>query len=283
MTFLPRPQDTLLSVGDRKIAVIERGTGGVPLIFLHGGGPGGNSWLDFSPVLEYFSDRRCIFLDLPQYGGSSKEPFSGPNWSFHARHIVGAMDVLGIEKADMAGGSVGATAALAAAINYPDRVRRLALSGCQPTVRHPAILEHQYTIGSKVVPPLYEGGPSLEKTRKLILDVEWYDPATLPEERVQARYEGLLEQVPLQNTPGARGEREDLTDRLPQVKAPCIFIWGAQDPFLTAEYALALSRTVQYGDLHVMNRASHHLFAERPKDYALALHSFLDADLYGVD
>jgi hypothetical protein len=28
-----------------------------------------------------------------------------------------------------------------------------------------------------------------------------------------------------------------------------------------------------------MNRASHHLFVERPKDFALVLHSFLDAYL----
>ena len=164
MTFLPRPQDKLIPVGDRTISVIERGEGGQPLIFLHGGGPGGNSWLDFSPVLEYFPDRRAIFLDLPQYGGSSKEPIVGQNWSYHAKYIVGTMDALGIDKADFAGGSVGCTAALAVAANYPERVRRLVSAAASPP-QNTRPSEHQYTIGSKVVTPLYEGGPTLEKNR----------------------------------------------------------------------------------------------------------------------
>ena len=279
MTFLPRPEDTLIPVGNRKISVIERGEGGHPLIFIHGGGPGGNSWLDFSPNLEYFGDRKVIFLDLPQYGGSSKEPFDEPNWSFHARHIVGAMDALGLDKADFAAGSVGGSAVLAAAANYPDRVRRLCVSGSQPTFTHETILEHQYTMGSRFVTPFYEGGPTLEKTRTLIVEAEWYDPATLPPERIQARYEGALEQLPLNATPGSRGQREDLTDKLPQIQAPSLFFWGAEDPFLTAEYAVALSRMVRYGEVHVMGKISHHLYAERPKDYSLVLHAFLDADL----
>src|SRR5688572_2816879 len=122
MRFLPRPEDRLITVGDAQISIIERGSGGVPLIFLHGGGPGGDSWLDYSPVLEYFTDRRVIFLDLPQYGGSSKEPFDEPSWTYYGRHIVGAMDVLGIEKADCAGSSTGGGAALAAAANSPGRI-----------------------------------------------------------------------------------------------------------------------------------------------------------------
>jgi 2-hydroxy-6-oxonona-2,4-dienedioate hydrolase len=280
MSFIPRPEDTLIPVHDRTISIIERGSGGVPLIFIHGGGPGGDSWLDFSPLLEYFGDRRTIFLDMPQYGGSSKEPIVGPVWSYHARYIVGTMDALGIDKADICGGSVGGSAALAVAINYPDRVRRLVVSGSQPTFTHPTIREHQYTIGGKLTAPLWaDGDPTYDKVKTLLLDAEWYDPAKLPEERIQARLKGLLEQKELQGVPGVRGEREDLTDRLSQVKAPTLFFYGAQDPFLDAEYAVALSNMVQYGDVHIMNRASHHLFVERPKDFALVLHSFLDAYL----
>lgn len=280
MTFLPKPQETLIPVGDRTISVIERGEGGVPLIFLHGGGPGGNSWLDFSPVLEYFTDRKTVFLDLPQYGGSSREPYSGPTWSFHAKHIIAVMDQLGIEQADFACSSVGGSAALATAAFYPDRVRRLVCSGSQPTMKHPAILEHQYQAGTTFLTPFWaDDGPTMESTKQLIIDAEWYDPATIPPERIKARYEGSLLTKELNGIPGARGEREDLTDKLSQVAAPTMFFYGAQDPFLDAEYAVALSNMVQYGDVHIMHKASHHLFVERPKDFALVLHSFLDAYL----
>jgi 2-hydroxy-6-oxonona-2,4-dienedioate hydrolase len=280
MTFIPRPEETLLPVYDRTISVIERGAGGVPLIFIHGGGPGGDSWLDFSPVLEYFGDRRVVFLDLPQYGGSSKEPIVGPYLSYHAKYIVGAMDAIDIDRADFCAGSTGSLAELVVAVNYPDRVRRLVVSGAQPVPVHPTIRDHQYTIGDKLTAPLWANGdPTYDVMRTLILDAEWYDPATLPEERIQVRLKGLLDQKHLEGVPGVRGEPEDVADRLSEVGAPTLFFYGGEDPFLDGEYAMALSRIVQHGDVHIMAKASHHLFAERPRDFALILHSFLDADL----
>jgi pimeloyl-ACP methyl ester carboxylesterase len=277
MTFLPRPEETLIPVYDRTISVIERGSGGTPLIFIHGGGPGGDSWLDFSPILEYFDDRRVVFLDLPQFGGSSKEPIVGPIWSYYAKYIAGTMDALGIDRADFTAGSTGATACLALAINHPDRVRRMSCTGCQPTPKHEAIRESQYTIGDKLTDPLWASGdPTFEIMRTLIIDAEWYDPATLPEERIQARLDGLLAQKDLQNVAGIRGESEDISGKLSQISAPTLFFWGAHDPFLDPEYAVALSRMVQDGNVHVLSKASHHLFAERPREFALVLRSFLD-------
>jgi pimeloyl-ACP methyl ester carboxylesterase len=190
------------------------------------------------------------------------------------------MDALGIETADFCGGSTGGLAMLKLAIDYPQRVRRLVVSGSQPTFTHPAITAEQYAIGDKLTAPLWAtGDPTYDIVRTLIIDAEWYDVSKLPEERIHARLQGLLEQKPLEGVPGVHGEPQDLADELSKVAAPALFFYAAQDPFLSAEYAAALSRMVQYGDVHIMNRASHHLFAERPRDFALVLHSFLDADL----
>lgn len=275
-----KPKGKLIPVGEQEVFVIEQGSGGNPLVFLHGGGPGGDSWLDFSPVLPYFDDRHCIFIDLPQYGGSSKKPFEGPNWSYFAKHVIGALDAIGVEKVDFACSSVGGSVALAAAADYPERVRRLVCSGSQPTADAPEILPEQKVMGQTFLGPYFSGeGPTLEKTRTLMKDAEWYDETKIPQFRIEARLAGALKTMELRMTPGASGTREDLSDKLPKVTAPSLFFWGKEDPFLTPEYALRLSRTVQYGDVHVMHKASHHLFAERPKDYALVLRSFLDADL----
>jgi pimeloyl-ACP methyl ester carboxylesterase len=280
MTFIPRPEDKKIPVDGRTMSVIERGSGGVPLVFIHGGGPGGDSWLDFSPVLEYFSDRRVVFLDMCQFGGSSMEPIVGPAWSYHAKYIAGTLGALGIDRADFCGGSTGGLAMLKLAVDYPNRVRRLVVSGSQPTATHPTITKEQIAFGDIVTEPLWSNGdPTYDIVRTLIIDAEWYDVSKLPEERIQARLEGLLAQKPQQGIPGVRGESQDLTAELSKVAAPTLFFYAAQDPFLSAEYAAALSRMVQYGEVHIMGRASHHLFAERPKDFALVLHSFLDADL----
>ena len=87
---------------------------GAPTIFLHGGGPGCTGWSDFGPVAPYFSqDRRCVIVDILQYGKSEKCLISGPMWDFHAAKTVALMDALGIEKADFICNSWGGTIALA--------------------------------------------------------------------------------------------------------------------------------------------------------------------------
>ncbi len=275
-----RPQDKLIPVGDQQISVIEVGSGGIPIIFLHGGPLGGSSWLDFSPVLPYFTDRKCVFIDLPQYGNSSKVPFNEPNWSYYARHIVGAMDAIGIDKADFAGSSAGGSAALATAANFPDRVRRIILSGAQPTVEVPEEPEEHKGWGGQWMKDFYSGeGPTHEKVLRVMTGAEWYDASKIPPERIAARLAGAIETQELATTPGARGWREDLTDKLPTISAPCLFFWGRQDEFVPLTYVQRMADTVQHGDVHVMHKASHHMFAERPKDYSLIVRAFLEQDL----
>jgi pimeloyl-ACP methyl ester carboxylesterase len=183
---------------------IDEGSGGPPVVFLHGGGPGGDSWIDFSPVLPYFKDRRAIFLDLLQYGGSSKNPFPPDelSWSYHARHIVGAMDALGVDKADFVCSSIGGSAALATAAMYPERVRRVVLSGSQPTIDVPGSLPEASGIGAKWVTPYYaDEGPTWEKAQKLMAALEWYDASKMPTSRVDARLAGSMKLLELQATP----------------------------------------------------------------------------------
>ena len=47
-------------------------------VFLHGGGPGCSSWTDFGSVAPMFATgRRCVLVDLVQYGKSSKPIIKG--------------------------------------------------------------------------------------------------------------------------------------------------------------------------------------------------------------
>lgn len=280
MTEIAMPEGKLIPVGEQEIFVIEQGEGGMPLIFLNAGPLGSGGWLDFSSQLPYFQDRKTVFPDLVHYGKSSKVPFNEPNWSYQARHIVGMMDALGIEKADFAGSSVGGSVALALAADYPERAHRIILSGSQPTIDVPEEPEEHKGWGAQWMPDFYSGeGPTREKLLRVMKGAEWYDETRIPESRIQARLAGAIESKELAVMPGARGIREDLTEKLPKVAAPCLFFWGKQDEFVPLAYVLRMSRTVQYGDVHIMHKASHHLFVERARDYALVARAFLDADL----
>ncbi|MEU7853238.1 alpha/beta hydrolase [Nonomuraea sp. NPDC049141] len=265
-----------------KYHYLDQGSG-TDTIFLHGGGPGCTGWSDFGPVAPLFAaDRRCLIVDILQYGKSEKCLITGPMWDFHAAKTVALMDTLGVERADFICNSWGGTIALCLAARYPDRVRSLVITGSMPVFYGPlAPLPEGGRRGRAARDAYYGGeGPTRQKMRDLITRLEWYDGDRLPESTLDLRYEqsldpGERELAAMSDSP--RGEWQDLTAELAEVQAPALFIWGMQDAFLTPDYPLMLARMVPRGNLHVMDHASHHLQEERPEAYHAVVTGFLNS------
>lgn len=109
------------SVSSGKLAYESMGEG-LPLVFLHGFSLDRRSW---QPQLDHFAQRhRVITYDLRGFGESSL-----PDGSYeHGADLVGLLDHLEIEKADLVGLSLGANVALSFAAHHPRRVRGLVLA-----------------------------------------------------------------------------------------------------------------------------------------------------------
>jgi pimeloyl-ACP methyl ester carboxylesterase len=261
---------------------LELGTGR-DTVFLHGGGPGCTGWTDFGPVAPLFAaDRRCLLVDILQYGKSEKVRISGPMWDFHAAKTVALLDELGLARADFVCNSWGGTIALNLAAKYPERVRSLVVTGSMPVFYGPlAPLPEGARRGRNARDVYYGGdGPTREKMRELITRLEWYDGAKLPEQTLDLRYEqsldpGERELAAMSDSP--RGDWQDLTDELGRIQAPALFIWGMHDAFLTPDYPLMLARMVPNGNLHVMDHVSHHLQEERPHAFHAVVTGFLNS------
>lgn len=256
---------------------------GPDTIFLHGGGPGCTAWSDFGPVAPYFSqNRRCLLVDILQYGKSEKCRIDGPMWDFHAAKTIALMDALGMERADFICNSWGGTIALNTAALHPERVRSLVVTGSMPVFYGPlAPLPERGHRGRTARDAYYGGdGPTREKMRSLITRLEWYDADRLPEETLDMRFEQSLdpqerELAAMSDSP--RGEWQDLTEQLGRIEAPTLFMWGREDAFLTPDYPMMLARMVKRGNLHVMDHVSHHLQEERPGAYHAVVDGFLKA------
>jgi pimeloyl-ACP methyl ester carboxylesterase len=254
---------------------------GPDTVFLHGGGPGCTGWSDFGPVAPLFAtDRRCLLVDIHQYGRSSKTQITGPMWDHHAAKTVGLMDTLGVARADFVCNSWGGTIALNLAAKYPERVRSLVVTGSMPVFYGPlAPLPEDGRRGRAARDAYYGGeGPTREKMRQLITRLEWYDGSKLPDETLDLRYEQSLdaeERALAAMSDSPRGDWQDLTDELGKVQAPTLFMWGREDAFLTPDYPMMLARMVPNGNLHVMNHVSHHLQEEQPERYHAVVAAFL--------
>ncbi len=107
-----------------EISTVQAGEGD-PLICVHGLGATKASFL---PTVSALAEHnRVIALDLPGFGDSVK-PLRAPyNADYFARSVLALMDAMGIDRAHVAGNSMGGRVALELGLIAPERVGRLVL------------------------------------------------------------------------------------------------------------------------------------------------------------
>ena len=116
-----------VNVNGIQIAYIRKGTG-VPLVLVHGYPLDHTIWNEVLPLLE--NDFDIILPDLRGFG-SSDVIESQYKISDMAADIAGLLDQLGIEKAAIAGHSIGGYISLAFARAFPYHVAGLGLVASQ--------------------------------------------------------------------------------------------------------------------------------------------------------
>ncbi len=95
------------------------------VIFIHGLASYMPAWKKNVPVLEkYF---RCIPIDLPGYGKSSKGNYP-VSMDFYADKIIEFLDKLGLKRVILVGHSMGGQISIFTALKYPDRISKLILA-----------------------------------------------------------------------------------------------------------------------------------------------------------
>lgn len=107
-----------------EIAYADLGKGDKTIIFIHGLGSYGPAWKN--NVAELQQHFRCLVIDLPGYGKSSKGNYEG-SMPFFAKAVKDFGDALNLEKVVLAGHSMGGQIAIVAALAYSDWVEELIL------------------------------------------------------------------------------------------------------------------------------------------------------------
>ncbi|WP_340099987.1 alpha/beta hydrolase [Salinibaculum salinum] len=116
--------DETVTVDGNRIHYVTGGTGGPPLVLLHGGiiDAAHISWGELlGPLAE---QARIYALDLPGYG-TSEMPDGPLSMETHVDAVSSFIDELGIEEPVVAGTSMGGGIAIGLALSYPDRVSQV--------------------------------------------------------------------------------------------------------------------------------------------------------------
>ncbi len=121
---MPNLQPHTLALPDLNLSYLEWGSGGEPLLVLHGMADCGLVWADLATALQ---DRyHVVAPDLRGHGDSDKPP-SGYRWSDIVADLQGLMDHLGWSSAHVLAHSWSAKVAAVWATQQGDRIRSLIL------------------------------------------------------------------------------------------------------------------------------------------------------------
>ena len=117
--------------GIRLAAAVSGTPGATPLILLHGGGSDSSTWDEVTPA--FTATHQVYALDQRGFGATSR---GGP-YGFQPMcdDVLGLLDVLGVQRCDLAGHSMGGTVAWLAAQQQPDRVTHLVIEDSPPPCR----------------------------------------------------------------------------------------------------------------------------------------------------
>ncbi|MDR2487643.1 MAG: alpha/beta fold hydrolase, partial [Clostridiales Family XIII bacterium] len=103
---------------------------GFPLVLLHGSGPGVSAYANWNKLFPLLSkNRRMIAPDMVGFGYTDRPEGIQYGMNAWVQQTIDLFDALDIEQADLVGNSFGGALALAMAVKYPERIRKLVLMG----------------------------------------------------------------------------------------------------------------------------------------------------------
>jgi len=114
------PLGRIIDVDGLPVHVLEKGTGGPPVILIHGASVNLRDW-SFSLMDRLAKTHRVIAVDRPGFGYSKRGPGAWPP-ARQAAHLRAAVLELGVEKPIVVGHSWGGAVALAWGLDFPDDV-----------------------------------------------------------------------------------------------------------------------------------------------------------------
>jgi 3-oxoadipate enol-lactonase len=256
---------------DLEVAIGAWGSGR-PLVLVHGLGEDHRAWRKVLPGLAL--GRRVIAYDIRGHGETTLGEADGTLTQL-AGDLVALLDTLGLDRVDVCGFSLGGTVALRAAIDAPDRVRRL------------VPLATSSRVGRAVVPWYLERADLADRGRDALHPVLEEDTRQLfpnaPAEAVahwRIRREATEDPRGFANACRAMAALNGapLDPELPGIQAPALVISGELDELCPPRAWEIVASSIPCARLAVVPGCGHPVAVECPFELTDLLVDFLDED-----
>ncbi len=227
-----------------------------PLVLVHGAG---GSHLDWSAELRRLPDTHVIALDLPGHGHSAGAGLT--DTLAYAEDVCRLLDALKIERAIIAGHSMGGAIAQQIGLRMPERAAGLILVGT----------------GSKLpVEPTLPQRILSETEQAIDWLIDWSWGADVPQDIKDLGRQRLRETSPqvLQGDYIAC-QKFDVRDQLERIIAPTLVLAAADDRMVKLKFGVTLSERIPNATLVVIEGAGHMFPLEKAQEVAGAVARWL--------
>jgi 4,5:9,10-diseco-3-hydroxy-5,9,17-trioxoandrosta-1(10),2-diene-4-oate hydrolase len=257
--------------------------GRVPVVMLHGGGPGASAWSNFGANLPVFAGRfRTLLVDQPGFGRSGRPPVTGHYFTFAATALAALLDELGIDRVHLIGNSLGGGTAVRFALRYPERAGKLVLmgpGGLSLNVFAPDPTEGVKRLMDFPAPP----GPSREKLAAFLRTLV-FDQRLITDELVEERFAAASEPGALAAAAAmgasffdpATAEEGLLWREAHRLRHKVLLVWGREDRVNPLDGALVALKLIRRARLHVFGGCGHWAQLERFDEFNQLVINFLE-------
>ena len=249
------------------------------IVFVHGWSGNAQNWWD---QYDYFSARHhVLILDNPGHGKSERRADLDYSTELMGKTVVGLLDHVGVEKANVVGNSLGGQVSEWVAIHHPDRVNKLILSdaagahdlrwlvGVAPFINPLSIRLMGVTTGGQ-----YSGDNPKQRAR--------YD--------FTASFEGTDQEWPYLRAL-ARAIRylvlHPVKADLSRISAPTLLIWGDDDTTVRPRDMDTFARLIPDTRRYLVHQGGHTPMMSKPAEFNCAVDMFLAGEdmegCHGVD
>jgi pimeloyl-ACP methyl ester carboxylesterase len=265
--FLSRKGGELetIDVAGRPTAIMHGGDG-PPFVYLHSTLGESERWLPF-----YAGWARNFTVYVPTHPGFGKSGGFDQMDRIEdmAFHYVELLDALGLEEVYLGGVSLGGWIAAEFAVRWPERVKKLWISGAPG-----------FYVDQQPLPDLFRHLGDVEKMREFL----FYEPhgymADLilggepDEQKMMSAYQNM---TVLARMVWERPYDPKLGARLRRVRCPTLLIWGANDCLVPPAYGEAYRKYLPQAEWKLIPQCGHVPMFEKEAEFVQAITDFCRA------
>ena len=268
-------ESQFVDAGGIRTHYIQSGEG-EPLVLVHGGGPGADSYGNwYSCLPEFAKNFNTTAVDMLGFGKTDKPDPEGFAYTQDARteHMINFLDTLGNRPVNIIGNSMGGLTSLCVAQKRPDLIKRLVLMGAAGiNMQKPVALA-----------PLLNYNGTLDAMREVVATLTYGnfkvgDDLLNYRVKLSTQPETLKAQAATMKWIGERGGLYVDEEIIRGVRHTTLLVGGKNDPIVTTEQMFRFLELIDDARLYMLPHCGHWAMMEYPREFVKITTDFFRDD-----